>query len=144
MTERTSERLMKLIFACLLMLFSISASSQYVAGQLSVSDQDAGQSHTWQIISGNYGNYFSIDSAGVIWVDETAYTRFTTSHAWNLGITCTDDGICYQYDGSITLQQPITALYQYQITLYNISGKPTGATLQLLTTPTLINEDTTR
>ena len=143
MTERTSERLMKLIFACLLMLFSLSTSAQYVAGQLSVSDQDAGQSHTWQIISGNYGNYFSIDTAGVIWVDEQAYTRFTTSHAWNLGITCTDDGICYQYDGSITLQQPITTLFQYQITLYNISGKP-AATMQLLTTPTLINEDTTR
>ncbi len=63
-----------------------------VGAALSVTDQDAGQTHTWSILAGNTGGGFSIDAAGQIRVAAPAALDFETTPVFTLTVQVTDQG----------------------------------------------------
>jgi hypothetical protein len=61
-------------------------------GTVTVTDQDAGQTHTFAITAGNTGGAFAIDGSGVITVASSAALNFETTPTFNLTVQVTDNG----------------------------------------------------
>jgi Bacterial Ig domain len=63
-----------------------------VVGTVAANDPNAGQAHTFSILSGNTAGAFAIDGAGVITVANSAALDFATNPVFTLTIEVTDDG----------------------------------------------------
>src|SRR4028119_2496037 len=75
--------------------FSVAENSPNgtVVGTVSANDPNAGQTHTFSIVSGNTGNAFTIDSStGQITVANSAALDFDTTPSFTLTIQATDNG----------------------------------------------------
>jgi len=65
----------------------------YVVGNITTSDQDAGQTLSYSITGGNTGNAFAINSmTGQITVNSVAPINFEVNQTFNLQVTATDNG----------------------------------------------------
>ncbi|NLG96041.1 MAG: tandem-95 repeat protein [Chloroflexi bacterium] len=64
-----------------------------LAGTLSVTDPDAGQSFTFEILSGNTGGAFTINNDGEITVASQSALDFESTNTFDLEIKITDDGV---------------------------------------------------
>lgn len=89
-----------------------NSSNGTVVGTLTLTDPDAGDSHTFTILSGNTGGAFSVNSATrEIQVANTAVVDFETTPVFTLTIQVTDSG-----------GQSSSAVFTIQLTNINESG----------------------
>jgi len=107
-----------LMFILLLFTLTCPAQVQYkIVGQVTMSDQDSGQVHTYKMMSGG-GGYFHITTGGQIYVSPVIYNTFAIPKTWNLQIACWDDGVLYNmHDSTLTLHTSMVSTKIIPVTL---------------------------
>jgi VCBS repeat-containing protein len=69
-----------------------NSAANTTVGTVTYTDPDTGQSHSYAITAGNTNNAFSIDSSGVIKVNNAAALDYETNPSFNLTVSVTDSG----------------------------------------------------